>query len=74
MQAGLLVQHVLVFAAVLASLAYVAVTRFPGPLRRLRGRLALRMVDSGHPVLARLGRRLAPAPVAGRCGGCSGCD
>lgn len=74
MGAGLLLQYVLVGLAVVASLCYVVATRCPRLVRRLRGRLALVLVDSGRPSLARLGRRIAPAPTASRCGGCSGCD
>lgn len=73
MDAGLLLQNAVVALAVLASLGYVLVTRFPKPTRRLRGRLAIALVDSGYPSLARLGRRLAPAAAAARCGGCNGC-
>ena len=74
MDAGLLAQHVLVALAVFASGAYVFVTRFPRHARRLRGHVALRLVDSGRPRLARWGRRLAPAAVRNGCGGCDGCD
>ena len=74
MDAGLLVQYALVGLAVAASAAYVVATRFPEAVRRVRGRLALGLVDSGRPALARVGRRIAPAPLTPGCGGCSGCD
>jgi hypothetical protein len=74
MDAGLLVQYVLVGLAVAASAGYVVLTRFPRMARRLRGKLALGLVDSGRPALVRLGRKIAPDPSASRCGGCSGCD
>jgi hypothetical protein len=71
---GLLLQHAIVGLAVAASAGYVFVTRFPAPARRLRGRVALALVRSRHPAVTRLGRRIAPAPSASRCGGCDGCD
>jgi hypothetical protein len=74
MEPGLLVQHVLVGLAVVASAGYVVVTRFPAPVRRVRARLALILVRSRRPAVAGLGRRIAPAPSAARCGGCDGCD
>lgn len=74
-ETGLLLQYLIVGLAVAASLAYVVWTRFPGTVRRVRGWCALRLVDSGRPRLARLGRAIAPAPRAGgSCGGCDGCD
>ena len=74
MDAGLLLQHALVGLAVVASAGYVFVTRFPAPARRLRTALALALLRSTHPAVARLGRWIAPAPSASRCGGCDGCD
>lgn len=74
MDAGLLAQYVVVGLAVLASGVYLFVTRFPRQARQLRGRLALRLVDSGRPRLAGLGRRLAPPSARKDCGGCGGCD
>ncbi|HEY4581883.1 MAG TPA: DUF6587 family protein [Lysobacter sp.] len=75
MEAGLALQYAVVALAVLASLAYVLRTRFPQSVRRVRGWLAIRLIDSGSPRLSRLGRRLAPAPHGGSgCdSGCSGC-
>ncbi|HEY4560307.1 MAG TPA: DUF6587 family protein [Lysobacter sp.] len=75
MDSGLVLQYVLVALAVLASLVYVLRTRFPQSMRRMRGWLAIRCIDSGSPRLARLGRRIAPAPRAkDGCGSCGGCD
>lgn len=75
MDAGLLVQYLIVALAVLASAGYVVWTRMPRQVRRVRGRLALRLVDSSSPRWQRLGRRIAPPPAAGSaCGGCNGCD
>lgn len=75
MDAGLALQYAVVALAVIASAAYVFRTRFPATARRLRGWLAIRLVDSGSPVLARVGRRIAPRPRAqDACGGCGGCD
>ena len=74
MDAGLLLQQALVGLAVVASAVYVFVTRFPAQFRRLRIGLALVLLRSPHAFASRLGRRLAPAPTATRCGGCDGCD
>ena len=75
MHAGLALQYAIVAAAVVASALYVFRTRFPGTWRRLRGWIAIRLVDSGSPALARVGRRVAPAPRAGGgCGSCDGCE
>ena len=75
MDAGLAVQYAIVGAAVLASACYVVLTRFPATARRVRGWIAIRLVDSGSPALGRLGRRIAPKvrPQDG-CGTCGGCD
>jgi hypothetical protein len=75
MDRSLALQYVLVAAAVAASVLYVFLTRFPGTARRLRGWIALRLVDSRSPALAHIGRRLAPKPRAqDACGSCGGCD
>ena len=75
MGAGLVLQYVVIALAVIASVVYVFRTRFPGTARRLRGWLAIRLVDSGSPKLAILGRRFAPAPRAqDTCGACDGCE
>lgn len=75
MDAALALQYLAVGAAVVASLLYVFLTRFPGTARRLRGWIAIRLVDSGSPAFAKLGRRVAPKPRAqDGCGSCGGCD
>lgn len=68
-------QYIVVGAAVAASVAYIVLTRFPATVRRVRGSLAIRLVDSGSPALATVGRRIAPKPRAqDACGTCGGCD
>lgn len=75
MDAGLALQYAVVALAVTASAAYVLVTRLPATTRRLRGWIALRLVDRGTPWLARMGRRIAPAArPGGGCGSCDGCS
>ncbi|WP_133478528.1 DUF6587 family protein [Cognatilysobacter segetis] len=72
---GLALQYVVVGAAVAASALYVFLTRFPATARRLRGWIAIRLVDSGSATLSKFGRRLAPKPRAqDGCGTCGGCD
>ncbi|TZF87766.1 DUF6587 family protein [Cognatilysobacter lacus] len=68
-------QYIVVGAAVVASVVYVFVTRCPTAARRLRGWVAIRLIDSGSVRLSKLGRRIAPAPKAqDGCGSCGGCD
>lgn len=75
MDRALLVQYIVVAAAVAASAFYVFLTRFPTTARRVRGWIAIRMIDSGSATVARIGRRLAPKPSAqDGCGTCGGCD
>ncbi|WP_133498583.1 DUF6587 family protein [Cognatilysobacter terrigena] len=75
MDAGRALQDVVVALAVIASAVYVFRTRFPGTARRLRGWIAIRLVDSGSPMFGKIGRRLAPAPRAqDACGSCDGCE
>ena len=75
MDGALVLQYLAVAVAVGASALYVFLTRFPGTARRLRGWLAIRLVDSGSAPFARLGRRIAPKPRAqDGCGTCDGCD
>ncbi|GAB1595594.1 DUF6587 family protein [Lysobacter claricitrinus] len=75
MNAGVVLQDVIVALAVIASAVYVFRTRFPGTARRLRGWAAIRMIDSGSPSMSKLGRRLAPAArVQDGCGSCDGCE
>ncbi len=76
MDAGLLVQYVLVALLVAASVMVVMRKQFPGATRRLRIAMALPLLREGSPALMkRIGRWIAPAPVAGGkdCGGCNGC-
>jgi len=74
-EAGLALQYVVVALAVLASIVYVVRTRLPATTRRLKGWIAIRLIDSGSPRLATLGRRIAPVPRAkDGCGSCGGCD
>ncbi len=77
MDAALLLQYVLVAAAVLVSAGYLARRQFPQALRRLRIAVAVPMLREGRtPGWQRLGRWLAPQPRASEhaCGGChNGC-
>jgi hypothetical protein len=77
MATGLFVQYLLIAAAVCVSLVVVMRKQFPGATRRLRIALALPMLRDGAPAgLKRIGRWIAPQPVAGgkACGGCNSCD
>ncbi|MGY3264370.1 DUF6587 family protein [Lysobacter sp. HA35] len=75
MNTGIVLQQIIVALAVVASAVYVFRTRLPGTSRRLRGWLAIRMIDSGSASIAKLGRRLAPAPrIQDGCGSCDGCE
>lgn len=77
MDAGLLLQYIVVALAVLASIAVVMRKQFPKATRELRIAIALPLLREGMPGWAKsLGRRLAPAPRGGvtGCGGCDSCD
>jgi hypothetical protein len=77
MDGGMLAQYTAITIAVLLSIAFVAKKQFPAGVRRLRIVCAVPLVRAGrHPRLQRIGRWLAPAPVAnaGDCGGCTSCD
>jgi hypothetical protein len=77
MDAGLLVQSLIVGLAVGASVVFVARRQFPGTVRRVRLACALRLRRRPEGSFAhRLGTRLAPAGTARAdgCGGCGGCD
>ena len=77
MDAGLVVQYVVVALAVAASVVVVARKQFPEGVRRMRIKLALPLLREGRAArLQRVGRWLAPAPrfPGDRCGGCNGCD
>lgn len=74
MDAGLLVQEVVIALAVLASLVVVVRKQFPGTTRRLRIAIAVPLVREGRaPWLRRIGRWIAP-PAAAAGNGCDGCD
>lgn len=76
MGAGLLLQYLVIAAAVLLSVWVVAKKQFPGSVRKLRVSLALFLLREGRPEwLRRVGRWLAPPGAAGGgdCGGCNGC-
>ena len=78
MDAGLLLQYVVIALAVIFSGVYVAKRQLPGPTRRLRVACALPLLREGRaPWLRTIGRWIAP-PVqggAGACGtGCNGCE
>ena len=76
MDAGLLLQYLIVAVAVVLSVWVVAKKQFPGSVRELRVSLALLLLRDGRPEwLRRLGRWLAPPGTTGGgdCGGCNGC-
>ena len=77
MDAGLLLQYLVVAIAVVASAGFVLRSQFPHLLRRLRIALALPLLrQSRRPWQQSLGRWIAPAATrvgAGSCGGCDGC-
>lgn len=74
MEAGLLLQYLIVALAVLASAWVVLKKQFPGTVRKARGALALSLLRSGQPGWRQsLGRRIAP-PASGGAGACGGCD
>ncbi|HST44362.1 MAG TPA: DUF6587 family protein [Luteimonas sp.] len=73
---GIGVQYAVIAVAALVSAWVVLARQFPGAARRLRVSLAVPMVRVGRPAwMMRLGRRVAPAQVAGGdgCGTCGGC-
>ena len=74
MDAGLLLQYLIIALAVLASAWVVLKKQFPGTVRKARGALALGLLRSGQPGWRQsLGRRIAP-PASGGAGACGGCD
>jgi hypothetical protein len=76
MQAGMLVQYVVIALAVLLSAGFVVHKQFPDGVRRLRVACAVPLVREGRAAwLGRLGRWLAPEPRVGegKCGGCNNC-
>ena len=77
MDAGLLLQYVVIAVAVIASLAFVVRRQFPAGVRRARIACAVPLVREGRaPWLRRIGLWIAPAPRGGAGGddGCGGCD
>lgn len=74
MDAGLLLQYIVIALAVLASAWVVMKKQFPGTLRRARGAIALALLKPQRATwLQALGRRVAP-PAKGGGGACGGCD
>lgn len=77
MSMGLLLQYAVVALAVMLSAAYVARSRFPAGVRRLRVSVALPLLRDGRARWLRtLGKVIAPLPRVGgndACGGCNGC-
>lgn len=77
MDAGLLVQYIVIALAVLASVVVVMRKQFPNATRKLRVAIALPLLREDRPRwMKALGRRIAPAPKAGSadCAGCDHCD
>ena len=76
MDASLALQYAIIAVAVVVSLWVVLKKQFPGPLRRLRGALALPLLRQGSAGWRyRLGRWIAPPPSGAdaSCGGCNSC-
>lgn len=76
MDAGLLLQYVVIALAVLVSAWVVLKKQFPGAVRKLRSVAALQLLKPHRAAWLQVwGRRLAPA--AGKpgsaCGGCDSC-
>ena len=77
MDAGLLLQYVVIAVAVVASLAFVVRRQFPAGVRRARIACAVPLVREGRaPWLRRIGLWIAPEPRNGAGGddGCDGCN
>ena len=73
---SLLLQYVVIAAAVLLSVWVVAKKQFPGSVRKLRVAIALPLLREGKPAWLRsIGRRVSPVTQAGSsaCGGCDNC-
>lgn len=69
---SLALQYLLVALAVVGSAGYVLANRAPGFTRRCRIAMALPLVAGSRPAWLRaIGRRVAPPPAVGACGGCS---
>jgi hypothetical protein len=77
MDTGLLLQYLVIGAAVLVSAWVVANKQFPGGVRRLRIALALPLLREGRADWLRVvGRWIAPSQrnFDAGCGGCNNCD
>lgn len=79
MEAGLLLQYVVIALAVVASALYVLKRQMPSQVRRWRIACAAPLLRDGRPAWARtIGRWLAPPALqggaGGACGGCNSCD
>lgn len=76
MDASLALQYAIIAVAVVVSTWVVVKKQFPGPLRKLRGALALALLREGNAGWRRrLGRWITP-PAPGTdaaCGGCNSC-
>ena len=76
MQAGLLLQYLIVAVIVLIAAGVAMHKQFTVATRRLRVALALPMLREGRPVWMRaLAKKIAPPGQGGGkdCGGCNGC-
>jgi hypothetical protein len=76
MDVSLSLQYALIALAVIASAWVVLDRQLPAGARRLRVAMALWLLREGRAqALRRIGRRIAPPPLAGTaaCGGCNGC-
>ena len=74
MDAGLLIQYLIIAVAALASVWVVMKKQFPGTTRRLRAALAMALLKPGRAGwMQALGRKIAP-PSSGGGGACGGCD
>jgi hypothetical protein len=76
MSTSLLLQYVVIAAAVLLSVWVVAKKQFPGSVRKLRVAIALPLLREGRPAWLRsIGRRVSPVVKAdsSACGGCDNC-
>ena len=83
MDAGLVLQYLVIALAVLVSAGVVMKKQFPGATRRLRIAMALPLLREGRPGWLRgIGKAVAPVGMAqgggasrsDACGGCSNCD
>lgn len=76
MDTGLLLQYLVITAAVLLSAWVVANKQLPGAVRKLRVAIALPFLRDGRPAWVRsLGRWISPVARAMEtgCGGCDNC-